>query len=207
VELAAEPAKVSKSSSPRVLERIYGEIDIRRVPADAEIRRDFLDGEVLRHGPGAVKVVPGQLVLFISAPGFQSERVLVNALPDTTVPVDVLMSPAVEPTGTLVVRANITGALIRVDGKEAGFSPAVVEGVPVGIRQIEILAQGRRTFLDKIEVRKGERAFVDAHLGHADPEVTAATKSSISAEDAPAAITVITADEIAALGYTSLPRP
>jgi outer membrane receptor protein involved in Fe transport len=204
VELAAEPARGQQVKLSAVLERIYGEIDIRRVPADAEIRRDFLDGEVLRHGPGAVKVVPGQLVLFISAPGFQSERVLVNALPDATVPVDVLMSPAVEPTGTLVVRANITGALIRVDGKEAGFSPAVVEGVPVGIRQIEILAQGRRTFLDKIEVRKGERAFVDAHLGHADPEVTAATKSSISAEDAPAAITVITADEIAALGYTSL---
>jgi outer membrane receptor for ferrienterochelin and colicins len=204
VELAAEPAQGQQVKLSAVLERIYGEIEIRRVPTDAEIRRDFLDGEVLRRGPGAVKVVPGQLVLFISAPGFQSERVLVSALPDATVPVDVLMSPAVEPTGTLVVRANITGALVRVDGKEAGFSPAVVESVPVGIRQIEILAQGRQTFFDKIEVRKGERAFVDAHLGHADPEVTAATKSSVTAEDAPAAITIITADEIAALGYTSL---
>ena len=148
--------------------------------------------------------MPGPAVLFVSAPGFQTERVVVDVPPDTSVPVDVLMSPAVTPAGTLVVRANIAGALVRIDGKEAGFAPAVIDGVPAGSRRVEILEEGRQPFLEIVDVRKGERIFVDAHLGHADTEVTAATKSAVASESAPAAITIITADEIAAFGYTTL---
>ena len=204
VELSAEPAQSKQIKLSVALERIYGEIEIRRVPVTAEIRRDYLDGEVLRQGPGAVKVLPGPLVLFVAAPEYQTERLTVNVLPDTSVPVDVLMSPAVAPTGILVVRSNITGALIRIDGKEAGFAPAVIDGVPTGLRGVEILAETREPFHAAIDVKKGERAFVDAYLGHADPEVTAATKSAIASESAPASVSIVTADEIAAFGYTSL---
>jgi outer membrane receptor protein involved in Fe transport len=204
VELVAEPTKGKQIKLSATLERIFGEIDIRRVPENAEIRRDFLDGDVVRHGPGTAKIVPGPAVLFVSAPGFQTERVVVDVPPDTSVPVDVLMSPAATPAGTLVVRANIAGALVRIDGKEAGFAPAVIDGVPAGSRRVEILEEGRQPFLEIVDVRKGERIFVDAHLGHADTEVTAATKSAVASESAPAAITIITADEIAAFGYTTL---
>ena len=204
VELSAEPEQSKQIKLSATLERIYGEIDIRRVPAAAEIRRDYLDGELLRQGPGTVKVVPGPLVLFVSAPGFQTARMMVNALPDAKVPVDALLSPAEAPTGILVVRSNITGALIRVDGKEAGFAPAVIDGVPTGWREVEILAETRQPFHTAIEVKKSERAFVDAYLGHADPEVTAATKSAVASESAPASVSIVTADEIAAFGYTSL---
>ncbi|HEY5283259.1 MAG TPA: PEGA domain-containing protein, partial [Polyangia bacterium] len=171
VELAAEPAQGQQVKLSAALERIYGDIELRRLPDNAEVRRDFLDGELLRRGPGLVKVVPGPLVVFVSAPGFQTARLLVTALPDARVPVDVVLSPTEAPTGTLVVRANITGALVRIDGKEAGFAPAVIEGVPTGIRQVEILEESRQTFHAAVDVQKGERAFVDAYLGHADPEV------------------------------------
>ena len=204
VELAAMPIQGQQVKLSAVLQRIYGEIEIRRIPAGAEIRRDFLDGEVLRRGPGAIKVVPGQVVLFVSSPGFQTERLLVNALPDAKVPVDVVLSPAETPMGTVVVRANITGALVRIDGKEAGFAPAVIEGVPAGLRQVEIVEESRQSFHAAVEVKRGERAFVDAHLGHADPEVVAATKSAVASESAPASISVVTADEIAAFGYATL---
>ncbi|HEX7509597.1 MAG TPA: TonB-dependent receptor, partial [Polyangia bacterium] len=204
VELTAEPAQSKQIKLSVALERIYGEIEIRRVPAAAEIRRDYLDGEVLRQGPGTVKVLPGPMVLFISAPGFQTARMMVSALPDATVQVDAILSPAEAPTGILVVRSNITGALIRVDGKEAGFAPAVIDGVPTGSRQVEILAETREPFRATIEVKKGERAFVDGYLGHADPEVTAATKSAVASESAPASVSIVSADEIAAFGYTSL---
>jgi outer membrane receptor protein involved in Fe transport len=204
VELVAEPSKGKQIKLSATLQRIFGEIDIRRVPEDAEIRRNFLDGEVLRRGPGTAKILPGPSVLFVSAPGFQTERVVVDVLADAVVPVDVLMSPAVAPAGTLVVRANIASALIRIDGKEAGFAPAVIEGVAAGSRRIEILEEGRQPFRETVEVKQGERAFVDAHLAHADSEVTAATKSAVASESAPASITIITADEIAAFGYTTL---
>jgi len=204
VELKAEPARGAEGKLTATLERIYGELDIRRVPPAAEIRRDFLDGEVLRRGPGVVRAVPGPLVLFVSAPGFQTARMMVNVSPDARLPVDALLLPQEAAKGTLVVRCNIPGALIRVDGKEAGFAPAVIDGVPAGERRVEIVAEGRRPFAVSIRVDKAERAFVDGYLGHADPEVTAATKSSIAAESAPASVTVITADEIAAFGYTTL---
>ena len=204
VELRAEPVQGKEVKLGAALERIYGALDLRRVPADAMVRRDFLDGELLRRGPGVIKALPGPLVLFISAPGFATARLMVNVLPDTTVPVDALLVAAEPPTGILVVRCNIASALIRVDGKEAGFAPAVIDAVPTGARQVEILADGRRPFVTTVEVKPSERVFVDGYLGHADPEVTAATKSSIASESAPASITVITADEIAAFGYTSL---
>ncbi|HEX7500276.1 MAG TPA: TonB-dependent receptor [Polyangia bacterium] len=204
VELEAEPAQSKQIKLSVALERIHGEIDIRRVPATSDIRRDFLDGEVLRHGPGTIEVLPGPLVLFVSAPGYQTERLTVSVSPDATMPVDVLMAPAVAPTGILVVRSNITGALIRVDGKEAGFAPAVIDGVATGLREVEILAESRQLFRAAVEVKKGERAFVDAYLGHADPEVTAATKSAVASESAPASVSIVTADEIAAFGYATL---
>ena len=204
VELAAEPTQSKQIKLSVALERIYGELEIRRVPSPAEIRRDYLDGELLRQGPGTVKLVPGPSVLFVSAPGYQTERLTVNVLPDASVPVDVLLSPAVAPTGVLVVRSNITGALIRIDGKEAGFTPAVIDSVPTGLRGVEILSESREPFRAAVDVKKGERAFVDAYLGHADPEVTAATKSAVASEAAPASVSIVTADEIAAFGYTTL---
>jgi outer membrane receptor protein involved in Fe transport len=204
VELAAEPARGQQVKLSAVLERIYGQVEIRRVPPTAEVRRDYLDGGLIRRGPGPAQVVPGPLVLFVSAPGYQTARVLVDVPPDASVPVDVLLSPAIAPSGTVVIRSNITGALVRIDGKEAGFTPAVVDGVPTGTRNVEVVEENRRPFVETIDVKKGERAFVDAYLAHADPEVTAATKSAIASESAPASISIITADEIAAFGYTSL---
>jgi outer membrane receptor for ferrienterochelin and colicins len=204
VELAAEPARGQQVKLSAVLERIYGQVEIRRVPQTAEVRRDFIDGALLRQGPGPAQVVPGPLVLFVSAPGYQTARVLVDVPADASLPVDVLLSPAMAPSGTVVIRSNITGALVRIDGKEAGFTPAVIDGVPTGTRTVEVVEENRRPFVETIDVKKGERAFVDAYLAHADPEVTAATKSAIASESAPASISIVTADEIAAFGYTSL---
>jgi outer membrane receptor protein involved in Fe transport len=204
VTLPAMPVLGQTLKLKATLERIYGTIELRRLPAAAEVRRDLVDGELVRVGPGPLTAVPGPLLLFVSAPGFQTERLLVEALPDSTVPVEVLLSPAVPTTGTLVVRSNTVRALVRVDGREAGFTPTVVDGIPTGRRQVEVSADGRRTFSETVEIKTGERAFVEAYLRRADPEVTAATKSAIASESAPASVSIVTADEIAAFGYTTL---
>jgi outer membrane receptor for ferrienterochelin and colicins len=205
VELTAEPAQSKQIKLSVALERIYGEIEIRRVPALAEIRRDFLDGEVLRQGPGTVKVLPGPLVLFISAPGYQTERLMVNALPDATVPVDVA------DVARRSTHRNLGRALQHQRAPSFAWTarkPASPRrsstACPRALREVEILAESRQPFRASVEVKKGERAFVDAYLGHADPEVTAATKSAVASESAPASVSIVTADEIAAFGYTTL---
>jgi outer membrane receptor protein involved in Fe transport len=108
------------------------------------------------------------------------------------------------PTGALVVRANVDGALIKVDGKESGFTPGVVEGVVAGGHSVELVSEGRERFAQKVEVVANERAFVDAHLRYAGPSVEAATKSLARASDAPGSITVITREELRAFGYQTL---
>ena len=203
-ELSADLERGKQVSLSATLERIYGTVEIRRVPADAEIRRDFMDGEIVRKGPGGFRVVPGPIVLFISAPGYLAQRIALTAQPDQNTVADVPLPVATPPSGALVVRSNIPGALIKLDGKEAGFCPAVIENIPTGPRQIEIVEEGRKTFTTQIDIKKDERAFVDARLGKADQEVTAATKSAASAETVPASISVVTADEIAAMGYQTL---
>lgn len=187
-----------------IMELIRGQVVLRRIPQDAEVRRDLLDGELVRRGPGPFSTLPGPLVLFVSAPGYQTERVALTAVPDQTVISDVVLTPAIPPTGTLVVRANITGALIRIDGKEAGFTPSVIRRLPTGDHQVEISEEGRVSYRTSIVIRNDEHSFVDGQLDRADPEITAATKSAVLSELAPASITVVTADEIAALGYASL---
>ena len=203
-ELSAELERGKQISLSATLERIYGTVEIRRVPADAEIRRDFMDGEIVRKGPGGFRVVPGPIVLFVSAPGHLAQRIALTAQPDQNTVADLLLPVATPPSGALVVRSNIPGALIKLDGKEAGFCPAVIENVPTGPRQVEIVEEGRKTFTMQVDIKKDERAFVDARLGKADQEVTAATKSAASAETVPASISVVTADEIAAMGYSTL---
>ena len=51
--------------------------------------------------------------------------------------------PVPPSSGALIVRANLAGALVRVDGQEAGFTPAVIDKVRAGTHRVEVLADGR----------------------------------------------------------------
>ncbi|MGZ6142279.1 MAG: TonB-dependent receptor plug domain-containing protein, partial [Myxococcales bacterium] len=74
----------------------------------------------------------------------------------------------------------------------------------VGWHRVEILADGREPVVEQIDVAKGERSFVDVKLRYALPRVVAAEKELTQAQDAPASISVISAEEIRGFGYTTL---
>jgi outer membrane receptor protein involved in Fe transport len=186
------------------LERIYGTVVFRGLPLQASIREGAADGALVPVGPEPSRLVPGRHVLFISAPGFQLARIEIDVPPDASTSVDVPLAAATVPTGGVVVRANVDGALVRVDGREMGFTPAVIEGVPVGEREIEVAHEGRDSFRTRITVEKGRRSFLDVHLKRVQPQVEAATKRLTRAEDAPASITILTAEQIRAHGYLTL---
>src|SRR5207249_4556592 len=116
----------------------------------------------------------------------------------------VALSPRPPATGAIVVRANVDGALVRIDGREMGFTPVVIERAATGLRTIEVTRPGRHPFVSVVSVSEGARASVEARLRRADPEIVAATKDLERATQAPASVTVLTADEIAAFGWTTL---
>jgi len=204
VEVAVELVKGKEQAVASSLDRIYGSVVFRGLPPGAAIREGAADGALVPIGPGPTRLVPGRHVLFVAAPGFQQARFEIDVIGDAVTPVDVPLAIATTPTGAVVVRANVDGALVRIDGREMGFTPAVIEGVPVGERQIEVVHEGRAPYRARVTVEKAGRSFLDVRLKRLEPEVEAATKRLMRAEDAPGSISIITAEQIRALGYQTL---
>jgi outer membrane receptor for ferrienterochelin and colicins len=204
---ASVPVELARGAERHIaptLERIYGAVVFRDLPPGTTVREGAADGPPIAFGLAPTPFLPGRHVVFLSAPGHVPARAVIDVLPDATVTVDVPLAPLASPTGAVIVRANIDGALVRIDGREMGFTPAVIEGVPAGERVVDLEHEGRAPFRARVTVEAGQRAFLDARLERERPRIEAANKRLTPAEDAPASITIITAEQIRALGYLTL---
>jgi outer membrane receptor for ferrienterochelin and colicins len=204
VSVTVELARGAERAVAPALERIYGGVVFRNLPAGAVVREGETDGPRLDVGGTPTRLVPGHHVVFVSAPEHVPARVGLEVLPDATITVDVPLASLPAPTGAVIVRANLDGALVRIDGREMGFSPVVIEGVLAGERVVEVEHEGREPFRTRVVVEPGRRAYLDVRLHREQPQIEAANKHLTRAEDAPASITVVTAAQIRALGYLTL---
>jgi outer membrane receptor protein involved in Fe transport len=189
------------------LERIFGTLEFTSIPLGAAVRLEGASGEVLMAGPGKLRLVPGRVSLYVEAQGFLPARLDVDVPADATRTLDLKLSPEPPPppsVGALVVRSNLDGALVRVDGKEMGFTPVVIEGVEAGLRVVEVSREGREPETEEVDLQDHERRFMDVVLRPRRVVVAGATQKTIRLEDAPASMTVITADEIRAFGYLTV---
>ena len=185
------------------LERIWSLLELSGEPGTAELRVDTIDGPS-QDARGTLRVLPGDHQLFLSAPGYTRQQIAVQAPADKTMPVHFKLLPLPPPSGSMVVRANADGALLRIDGREAGFAPQVIRDVAVGVHELEVFAPEREPFAQPVEVRDGEQTFVDLKLQYLRPRVIAAERQLTRVEDAPASVTIISAGEIRAFGYATL---
>jgi outer membrane receptor protein involved in Fe transport len=183
------------------LKRILGTVRLALQPANAEARLDSASGDVVHDGD---QIVPGRHSLWISAPDSVAQTLDIDVPPEGSTKLEAKLLPRPPPSGKLVVRANLDGALISVDGKEVGFTPGVVEGVVEGKHKVDISAEGREVWETYVTVTANESSFVDAKLRFAQPKVEAASKTEERASDAPASITVISREEIRAFGYQTV---
>jgi outer membrane receptor for ferrienterochelin and colicins len=196
--------QVGKTISVRPpLERIYGGIVVTGEPQRFELH---LDGarEPLLSGNGTAKVIPGRHVVALEARGYAGQQLIIQVQPDEMAPVRFSLSPLPPPSGALIVKSNLDGALVRIDGREAGFTPSVIDNIPAGRHEVQVLSEGREPVIQQLEIHQNERTFVDARLRYTLPRVVAAEKELTRAQDAPASISVISAEEIRGFGYTTL---
>jgi outer membrane receptor for ferrienterochelin and colicins len=202
-EATLQTGRIERLEVP--LEFIWGHLRIEGPPDGAEVRLDRTDGELLGTLPGPLPIRPGRHILHVSAEGHVAVQVPVEVAGDESQSLALELPPLPPPTGTLVVTANRDGALVRIDGREVGFTPAVLT-LPVGRHEVTVTMPDMRTHGEVVELEEDGRVIVQAELRFTGGTTTAASKIETPVEEAPASITVITREEIRAFGYTSLPE-
>ena len=195
----------TKETGPMALKFITGKVSVKGAPEGAEVRVNRTDGEAACTLPCDLDLAPGTQLIHVQAPGYFPAQVPVELMADSTSEVAVELQPVPPATGSVRVTSNHEGALVKIDGKEVGFTPLVLTQ-PVGIHRVEVLMEDMRDFAQEISVDENANVWVQADLRYAGAKTSAASKSETSAEDAPASVTVITRSEIRAFGYSSLPE-
>ncbi|MCA9565685.1 MAG: PEGA domain-containing protein, partial [Myxococcales bacterium] len=66
--------------------------------------------------------------------------------------------------GTILVTADVENAEVFLDGVSQGMAPLVLEGVPIGEREVELRAPDRRPYRVPVVVEPGEQATVAARI-------------------------------------------
>jgi outer membrane receptor protein involved in Fe transport len=107
-------------------------------------------------------------------------------------------------TGSVLVSADEPNALVEIDGKPMGFTPAVIPAVTVGKRRVRVSLRGYRSYEAEVNVEYQKQ--VDLRNVRLDPlrEVAAASRRTEQIEDAPASVTIISSQELRAFEYPTI---
>ncbi|WP_437309541.1 TonB-dependent receptor domain-containing protein [Sorangium sp. So ce388] len=185
-----------------VLRRIVGtvRVDVRGA-SEATVHVDSEGAPPACTAPCDLDLPPGRHVLYFARAGYQAAPQPLNVTAHETVPVTATLSPL---TGSLLVRAGEPDALVEIDGRPMGFTPSVIQGVPVGRRRVRVSLRGFAPVERTLDVAAGQQAaLLDLTL---EPlrEVSSASRVLERMEDAPASVSVIEQQELRAFGYPTI---
>jgi len=191
--------KIGKETKVELsLKQIKGTAKLEGEPG-AQVKVDDERGPIACTLPCSIPVAPGRHTFFIRKEGYQPGEVTADIRADA---VTVVRARLASQTGAVVVSSDVRDALITIDKQPVGFTPAVLN-VPVGKHTITISQQGYRPFVQAIEIATNQETKVDANLSIVE-EVSAASRTTESVEDAPASVSIIPAQELRAMGYPTI---
>ena len=196
----SEPVNLKAGAEQTVtlkLRQILGTVRLEGEPG-AAVRVDDEGSAIVCTVPCVVPVPPGRHTFFFSKEGFQTGEVTTEIPPNQATAVRARLSSQ---TGAVVVSSDIRDALVTVDGQAVGFTPTVLN-IPVGKHTVVVSQQGYRSVTQVVDVSKKETK-VEVQLAFVE-EVSAASRVTESVEDAPASVSIISLQELRAMGYPTL---
>jgi outer membrane cobalamin receptor len=172
--------------------------------AGAEVRVDDPEADAFVTLPAdhaaEIEASPGPHTLYVRAAGRRDGAFPVTVVAESVTP---LTTDLAQLTGTLVVDAPEKGALIEVDGRAAGFTPAVLNDLPAGRHHVVVTLSGFRPSESDVVIEVDKSVRLESALISMN-EVTAASRSAEAAEDAPASVTLVSSEEIRAFGDSTV---
>ncbi len=198
---SAGPIPVAAGERKKIaltLKSILGVVSVEGT-AGATIRVDREDGPVAGTVPAKLPLRPGLHRVFVSAPGKKTREVPVEVRERQTVSVRAELEAKL---GSLVVATDLRDALIEVDDRSVGFSPAVVN-VPVGTHRVRVSLAGFSPVARTVVIAEGVQTRFEAELARGE-QVTAASRTAEQVEDAPSSVTIISREELRAMGYQTI---
>lgn len=181
------------------LRRIVGTLGVEANVANAQVRVDLDNAPVACAAPCDLDLAPGRHTLILSADGYRTARreVVIEAQRRASTRVELVAQ-----TGSVVVNADERGALVEVDGRPAGFTPAVLD-LPVGRRRVRVSMEGFRAVDQELAVDATAQRTLDVQLRTIE-EVSAASRATESVEDAPGSVSIVTGRELRAMAYPTI---
>lgn len=173
------------------LEKLPGKLNVDTGGVAATVS---VDGVEIGHAPGVLSVPAGDRTVMISAPRYLDyfTNVIIQGAGER----QDLKAKLQTSWGALKVLSIPEGAQVSVDGVDSGITPATI-AAPSGVRRVQIVTAGRKTWESSVVLRAGETLSVgpvtlgqpDAHLAlRSDPAGADATVAGTHLGRTPAEI-------------------
>lgn len=187
---------------PFKLEPIVGAVSVNVEGApNTSVHVDDETAPPVCNAPCTFQAPPGMHILHFVCDGYTAVPRQINVVAKETVKVTALMRPL---TGSLVVQADERDAVVEIDGKSAGFTPAVIQNVTVGKRKVRVTLRGYSPVEREVIVKPNQQTeLLDLKL-LALHQVTATSRFVEDIEDAPSSVTIINRQELRAFGYPTI---
>jgi outer membrane receptor for ferrienterochelin and colicins len=182
------------------LVRILGKVEMAGEPG-TRVRIDDERGALACVLPCTLDLSPGPHIAYFERSGFNVSPQSFTIVENKTVRAS---ASGVAVVGSLLVSADEPNALIEVDGRALGFTPAVLPNIPIGHRKVRVSLRGYQPVEREVEVRINTQSDLRDVILLPERSVSAASREIESIEDAPASVTVISAQELEAFAYPTI---
>lgn len=149
--------------------------------------------------PCALAAPPGRRQILVEASGHRPQRLDVAVERDKAVNANVELEAI---TGALVLSTDEPGALIEVDDRPEGFTPAIVR-VPVGKHRVRVTLSGFRPIERDVDLAADEQQRLELTLTQSE-EVFAASRAAQPVSEAPGSVSIVPFRELRALAYPTI---